>query len=53
MKISTACYVDLISGLFFLTGILSFVMGQFVVSTLLFAAATLTSLIDLARPARA
>jgi len=53
MTMSKTRYVDLMTGLFFTAGILSFVSGQFVLSTLLFGAATLTNLIYFATPARA
>ncbi|WP_269059633.1 hypothetical protein [Methylomonas sp. LL1] len=41
------------TGLFFVTGIFSFMSGQFVMSTLLFGTASLTSNLNLAKPARA
>ena len=47
-----AMYKDLTTGLFFLAGILSFVSGEFVISTMLFGTASLTSNLQAGKPAR-
>jgi hypothetical protein len=46
-------YQNLMAGLFFVTGALSFMSGQITFSTLLFAAALLSSHPNIARPVRA
>jgi hypothetical protein len=51
MNTSKNLHKDLITGFFFLSGILSFVSGQFVMSTLFFGTASLTSNLDFAKPA--
>ena len=43
---------DLITGVFFTAGILSFVTGQFIFSTTLFGMAALTSNIQKVKPVR-
>jgi hypothetical protein len=53
MNTSNNLYRDVMTGLLFLAGILSFVSGEFVFSTLLFGTASLTSHLDFAKPARA
>jgi hypothetical protein len=53
MNTSHNLYRDVMTGLLFLAGILSFVSGEFVFSTLLFGTASLTSHLDFAKPARA
>lgn len=45
-------YRDIMTGLFFVSGVLSFISGQFIISTLLFGAASLSSNLNLAVPAR-
>lgn len=52
MNISKSFYSDMLTGLFFVTGMLSFMSGQFILSTLLFGAASLTSNLNRATPAR-
>lgn len=46
-------YRDVMTGLLFLTGIFSFMSGQFVMSMLLFGTALLSDNLDFASPARA
>jgi hypothetical protein len=53
MNTSNHLYRDVMTGLLFLTGIVSFISGEFVFSTLLFGTASLTSHLDFAKPARA
>lgn len=43
---------DVITGLFFVTGVLSFMSGQFILSTVLFGAASVASNLNLAAAAR-
>ncbi|WP_197492638.1 hypothetical protein [Methylomonas methanica] len=45
-------YKDVTTGLFFVTGVLSFMSGQFILSTLLFGAASLASNLNVVMPAR-
>ncbi|MGZ0077421.1 hypothetical protein U737_00505 [Methylomonas sp. LW13] len=52
MNISKNIYRDVMIGLFFVTGVLSFVSGQFILSTLLFGSASLASNLNQATPAR-
>ncbi|CAD6882126.1 hypothetical protein [Methylomonas albis] len=52
MNTSNSFYSDVMTGLFFVTGMLSFMSGQFILSTLLFGAASLTSNLNLATPVR-
>lgn len=53
MNTSKNLYQDLMIGLSFMMGMLSFISGRFVMSSLLFGAASLSSYFDFARPARA
>ncbi|TCV70673.1 MULTISPECIES: hypothetical protein [Methylomonas] len=43
MNTSKSFYSDMTTGLFFVAGMLSFMSGQFILSTLLFGTASLTS----------
>lgn len=43
MNRSVSLYKDVLTGAFFLAGIFSFVSGQFVISTMLFGASSLSS----------
>lgn len=52
MNTSSSFYKDVMTGLFFVTGALSFMSGQFILSTLLFGAASLASNLNPATPAR-
>lgn len=52
MDKSTALYKDITTGLLFLAGILSFVSGEFVMSTMLFGTASLTSNLQTAKAVR-
>ncbi|WP_446809298.1 hypothetical protein ACH50O_18905 [Methylomonas sp. 2BW1-5-20] len=52
MNTSKSFYRDVTTGLFFVTGMLSFMSGQFILSTLLFGAASLASNLNPATPAR-
>jgi hypothetical protein len=52
MNTSKNLYKDVMTGLFFVAGILSFISGQFILSTLLFGAASLSSNLAIAMPAR-
>jgi hypothetical protein len=53
MKNSKSMYRDVMTGLLFMAGILSFISGDFVFSTLLFGTASLTSNLNIAKPVRA
>lgn len=53
MNASKQLYRNVMAGLFFLTGISSFLSGQFVASTMLFGMAFLTHTRILAKPVRA
>lgn len=53
MNTSNNLYRDIMTGFFFITGILGFMSGEFVLSTLFFGTASLSSNLDFARPARA
>lgn len=53
MNTSKYWYRNVMTGLFFVTGISSFLSGQFVASTMLFGMAFLTHTRILAKPARA
>ncbi|MDT4328567.1 hypothetical protein ACQE3E_10895 [Methylomonas sp. MED-D] len=46
-------YRDVLTGLFFTAGVFGFVSGEFIFSTLLFGAASLSSNLDLHRNLRA
>lgn len=50
---SHTLYRDVITGLLFIAGILGFVSGQFILSTMLFGMASLASNIQPAKPVRA
>lgn len=52
MNKSSNLYKDIATGLFFATGMFSFLSGQFVLSTLFFGAASLFSNIEVAKPVR-
>ena len=52
MNKSNKLYRDVVTGLFFSTGIFCFMSGQFVLSTMLFGAASLSSNLDVAKPVR-
>jgi hypothetical protein len=52
MNTSKSFYRDVTTGLFFVTGMLSFMSGQFILSTLLFGAASLASNLNPVTPAR-
>jgi hypothetical protein len=52
MNTPKSLYKDVTTGLFFVAGILSFMSGQFILSTLLFGTASLASNLNLAMPAR-
>ncbi|WP_197488498.1 MULTISPECIES: hypothetical protein [Methylomonas] len=45
-------YRDIATGLFFIGGVLSFVSGQFILSTMLFGTASLTANLRPAKPVR-
>ncbi len=53
MNTSKNLYKDIVTGLFFVTGILSFMSGEFVLSTMLFGAASVSSNLEFARSVRA
>ncbi len=46
MKKSSNFYRDVCTGLFFVTGVFGFMSGEFIVSTVLFGMASLSSNID-------
>jgi hypothetical protein len=46
MNKSNNLYRDIVTGLFFTTGVFGFMSGEFVISTMLFGAATISSNID-------
>jgi len=52
MNTPKSLYKDVTTGLFFVTGVLSFMSGQFIMSTLLFGVASLASNMNVAMPAR-
>lgn len=52
MNKSINLYKDVVTGLFFITGIFGFMSGQFVISTMLFGAASLSSNLEFAKPVR-
>jgi len=52
MNASKNLYRDIMTGLFLFSGILSFISGQYIMSTLLFGAASVCSNLNLAIPAR-
>lgn len=47
MHKSTHLYKDIMTGVLFTTGIFGFMSGEFIISTMLFGAATLSSNFDL------
>jgi hypothetical protein len=47
MKNPITLYKDIITGLLFLVGVFGFMSGEFILSTLLFGTASLTSNLDL------
>jgi hypothetical protein len=53
MKQSGNLYRDIITGLFFTTGIFGFISGEFVISTLLFGAASIFSNLEFGSAMRA
>lgn len=53
MKASQNLTRDVVTGLFFSAGMLSFMSGEFVLSTLFFGSASLSSNLQFAKPARA
>lgn len=46
MSKSTNLYKDILTGVFFTTGVFGFMSGEFILSTLLFGAATIASNLD-------
>jgi len=46
MNKSKNLYRDIVTGLFFTTGVFGFMSGEFIISTMLFGAATISSNID-------
>jgi hypothetical protein len=52
MNTSKNMYRDVMTGLLFMTGILSFISGNFVFSTLLFGTAALNSNLNIVSPVR-
>lgn len=52
MNKSSNLYRDIVSGLLFVTGVFSFMSGEFVISTLLFGASSLSSNLEFAKPVR-
>ena len=46
MNKSNNLYRDIMTGLFFTTGVFGFMSGEFIISTMLFGAATISSNID-------
>ena len=46
MNKSNNLYRDILTGLFFTTGVFGFMSGEFIISTMLFGAATISSNID-------
>ncbi len=53
MDTSKNLYRDITTGLSFVVGVFCFMSGEFVISTLLFGTASLTSNLDFARTAHA
>lgn len=52
MNKSNNLYRDIVTGLFFAAGLLGFVSGQFIISTMLFGAASVSSNLEFADPVR-
>ncbi len=46
MNKSNNLYRDIVTGLFFTTGVFGFMSGEFIISTMLFGAATISSNLD-------
>ena len=46
MSKSSNLYKDILTGIFFTTGVFGFMSGEFILSTLLFGAATISSNLD-------
>ena len=46
-------YRDILTGLFFTTGVFGFMSGEFIISTMLFGAATVSSNLDFNKSFRA
>lgn len=46
MNKSSNLYKDILTGIFFTTGVFGFMSGEFIVSTMLFCAATISSNLD-------
>lgn len=46
MSKSNNLYRDILTGLFFTTGVFGFMSGEFIISTMLFGAATISSNLD-------
>jgi hypothetical protein len=53
MNKSNNLYRDIVTGLFFATGIFGFMSGEFIISTMLFGAASLSSNLDFTGSMRA
>ena len=53
MNKSNNLYKDIATGLMFVVGVFSFMSGEFIISTLLLGATSLSSNIDLAKPVKA
>ncbi|MCQ8182597.1 hypothetical protein NP603_15855 [Methylomonas sp. SURF-1] len=49
---ASTLYRDIATGLFVISGVLSFVSGQFILSTMLFGTASLTANLQAAKPVR-
>jgi hypothetical protein len=52
MNLSNNLYRDIATGLLLTTGVFGFMSGEFVISTMLFGAASLSSNLDLDKPER-
>ncbi len=46
MNKSSNLYKDILTGIFFTTGVFGFMSGEFILSTMLFGAATISSNLD-------
>jgi len=53
MNKSTNLYRDIMTGVFFTTGVFGFMSGEFIISTMLFGAATISSNLDFSGSFRA
>lgn len=49
MRKSTNLYRDIMTGVFFTVGVFGFMSGEFIISTVLFGAATISSNLDFDR----